>query len=159
MYLLLCFIHQLPASEDLFRKLFFFFSIFFISSVTLRGAAGISSSHEHTHTQNYIIFFLVDNRTTFGPICEVSHYSIASICTRTIIGFSRLISFLLIFTVRLDFFSHRLSRNEWCDCSYRSVIFLSFTRCRQTNIISFYRRTRKSNSMYKYLRLCSVWRQ
>lgn len=98
MCLLLCFIRQLPARFIL--KIVFPLH-FFLSSRCSYGVRHLEKVRISYRYIDNIFYFLAGNRMTFGSICEVSHYSIASICTRTIIGFSLLISIPLTFTVIL----------------------------------------------------------
>lgn len=74
---------------------------------------------------------LDDSCMTFGSICEVSHYSNASICTRTIIGFSSI--FLYVFSQFFVFSNtptkykpHRI--NDKIACSSVAAFFFSLYR-------------------------------
>lgn len=72
---------------------------------------------------------------TFGSICEVSHYFIASICTRTIIGFS---SYLLSLYVRSMHKPHSTSSINEISHPFL-LLSLSVTIFHFSSVIFFYR--------------------
>lgn len=80
---------------------------------------------------------LVGSRMTFGSICEVSHYFIASICTRTIIGFS---SYLLSLYVRSMHKPHSTgSINEISHPFLQLSLSVSLSIFHFSSVIFFYR--------------------